>query len=111
MNRGSATAYPYAVLDVDDMDGHGPETVSVHKPVSGTFHIWAECYSCWGKSSFKKFKNNGAHVKIFDRYGMTYNGNIAKAKGKPSKYWEVAKRKCTGPKGKRKERGVVDWED
>jgi len=112
MNKGDAHAYPYTVLDVDDMDGDGPETVSVHKPVSGTFKIWVECYSCWGQEQNKKFKKNGAHVNLYDRYGLSHHADISHAKGKPSKWWEVATRRCE-PKHMKKHpvTGVVDWAD
>jgi len=98
MNTGNPKVYPYVVLDVDDMSAYGPETMTVHKPVTGAYKIYVECYSCWSSSSYAKFKStSGAKVRIFDRYGLRHELNVADAKGEPNKVWNVGERQCRPP--------------
>ena len=35
-NRGSANSAPYATLDTDDVNGYGPETITIKQSFSGT---------------------------------------------------------------------------
>jgi len=44
VNYGSATSYPWATLDVDDVDGMGPETITIHQLVPGTYHYYVHLY-------------------------------------------------------------------
>jgi hypothetical protein len=97
MDKGSPTEFPYVVLDVDATMGYGPETVTVHKPIVGTYKIYVDCYSCYGEDSFKQFKNSGASVKVFDRFGLRKEFLIKDVVGKPQKYWGVAHRRCWPP--------------
>lgn len=99
MNKGSATEYPFVNLDVDAMNGYGPETVTVHKPVTGTYKIYVDCYSCseYDPQSFKEFQNSHATVRVYDRYGLKKEFQIKHALGKPKKHWGVAHRTCTPP--------------
>jgi hypothetical protein len=96
MNKGSEKTYPYILLDVDDMDGKGPETTTVHKPVTGAYKIYVDCFSCseYDPDSLKEFKDSGATVRVFDRLGLRKEFVISEAKGKVGKFWEVADRKC-----------------
>jgi len=98
MNTGDANTYPYAVLDTDAQMGFGPETITVHKPVTGTYKIYVDCYSCWGEDDFPKFAKSGATVRVFDRLGLKKEFLIKDAMGdKPMKYWGVAHRTCWPP--------------
>lgn len=98
LSRGSPKKYPYVVLDVDDMNSYGPETMTVHKPITGVYKIYVDCYSCWSASSYAKFKaESGAKVRIFDRYGLRHELNVAEATGTPNKVWNVAERQCRPP--------------
>jgi hypothetical protein len=105
-NRGSKTKYPYTVLDVDDMDGDGPETISTYEPITGVYQIWAECFSCSDKKAFATYKNGGAAVRVFGHHGLVYEARIKDAKGIPSKNWLVATRTCGDKKSGLK--GVVN---
>jgi len=99
MNTGDADTYPFTVLDVDAMSGYGPETVTVHKPVTGTYKIYVHCYSCstWDTNSYKTFFKSDATVRVFDRLGMKAEFQIGKATGKPDAFWGVAHRTCLPP--------------
>lgn len=97
MNMGSPDVYPYTVLDADATYGFGPETMSVHKPVTGKYKIHVDCYSCYGEDSFKTFFESDATVRVYDRMGMKKEFKIKDAKDPPSKYWRVADRTCEPP--------------
>jgi len=101
MNKGDPNAYPYTFLDVDAMSGFGPETVTVHKPVTGMYKIYVDCFSCWGVESYQKFYKSDATIRVFDQWGMQAEYRIADAKldskKKPAKYWDVAYRRCWPP--------------
>ena len=42
---GSKSYAPFVFLDHDDQDGFGPETITISKPVSGTYRCFVENYS------------------------------------------------------------------
>jgi uncharacterized protein YfaP (DUF2135 family) len=44
-NAGSADAPPYASLDVDETEGYGPETITIHDLQAGTYHYWVHRFS------------------------------------------------------------------
>jgi len=44
-NRGNAYDPPYAILDVDDTDGYGPETITIKQTFSGTYIYYIHNYS------------------------------------------------------------------
>jgi len=44
-NEGSADAPPYASLDVDETEGYGPETITIHDLQPGTYHYWVRRFS------------------------------------------------------------------
>jgi hypothetical protein len=111
MNMGSPDTYPYTVLDADATYGFGPETTSVHKPVTGKYKIHVDCYSCWSEDDYDTFFKSDATVRVFDRMGLKEEFKIAKAKGKPGKFWRVADRTCTAPPpmdGKETEKGFAN---
>jgi hypothetical protein len=97
MDRGDEHVYPYVVLDTDATWGKGPETMTVHKPITGTYRVYVDCYSCRWSQNYAQFKNSGATIRIFDRYGIVDEFKIADAEGTPSQYWGIAKRKCSPP--------------
>lgn len=46
MNKGNAKEAPYVTLDHDDMNGKGPETITLHKLIDGEFKYYVKCFSC-----------------------------------------------------------------
>jgi VWFA-related protein len=45
VDKGSATAQPYAQLDVDDTTSYGPETITIEQLQSGGYQYWVNNYS------------------------------------------------------------------
>ena len=60
-NRGSSESAPFVVLDLDDVDGFGPETITIKKLVDGIYKYYIHQYSNDGILSESK-----ARVQIFD---------------------------------------------
>ncbi|MFL3005621.1 MAG: YfaP family protein [Candidatus Neomarinimicrobiota bacterium] len=60
-NRGNSESAPFAVLDLDDVDGFGPETISIKKLESGLYTYFVHQYSNDGSLNTSK-----GRVQIFD---------------------------------------------
>jgi len=52
-------------LDRDDMDGYGPETITIYKPASGTYSYNVHDYSNRLSSSSKALSRSGASVFVY----------------------------------------------
>ncbi|RJP49241.1 MAG: hypothetical protein C4583_12945 [Anaerolineaceae bacterium] len=68
--RGSQTAFPFASLDRDDVNGYGPETIGILSYYAGTYK-----YAVYQYSSSGTLSASGAQVRVY-RYGaliQTYN--------------------------------------
>ena len=59
--RGSATSPPYATLDIDKVDGYGPETVTIKQSFSGTYIYYIYQYSSAGSLT-----SSGGTIQIFN---------------------------------------------
>ncbi len=59
-SRGSSTAWPWARLDVDDVTGYGPETVTIYQNYAGTYRYGVHWYSGSGTWS-----TSGAVVRFY----------------------------------------------
>ena len=44
-NRGNVESAPYAILDVDDVDGYGPETITIKQAFNGTYLYYIHNYT------------------------------------------------------------------
>jgi hypothetical protein len=82
-NPGSAAGAPFATLDVDDTDGYGPETISIHRLFSGTYRYYVHAYSS------DALVGNRAIVHVRDSAG-----NLLRTVTVPTSdlwtYWHVA---------------------
>lgn len=54
-----------ASLDVDDMTGYGPETITINDVSNGTYHFYVEDFTNSGNSSSSALGNSGATVKVY----------------------------------------------
>jgi len=82
-NRGSATAPPYALLDVDDTNGYGPETVTIYQFREGTYH-----YFIYNYSGSPAITTSNAVVKIYAADGTTRSVDVPTSG--TGRYWYVA---------------------
>jgi len=60
-NRGNATSPPYATLDIDKVDGYGPETVTIKQSFSGTYIYYIYQYSSAGS-----LPSSGGTIQIYN---------------------------------------------
>ena len=44
-NRGNVESSPFAILDVDDVDGYGPETITIKQTFNGTYLYYIHNYT------------------------------------------------------------------
>lgn len=82
-NRGSSTAAPYALLDVDDTNGYGPETVTIYQLREGTYH-----YFIYNYSGSPAITTSNAVVKIYTADGTTRSVDVPTSG--TGRYWYVA---------------------
>ena len=64
-DEGSATSAPFVKLDHDDIDGFGPETITIYKLFNGTY----KCY-VYNYSGSPDITTSGALVKIYTESGL-----------------------------------------
>ncbi|HAK88773.1 MAG TPA: hypothetical protein DHV16_08715 [Nitrospiraceae bacterium] len=72
-NTGNQSVYPYARLDQDVTGGYGPETITVHKLLSGNYYYSVKCFGCEVQS---ELTGSNAQVEWKDNAGTTYNFNV-----------------------------------
>jgi len=65
----------YAVLELDDSHGYGPETTTIFEETDGTYTFYVHNYSARSKTSDKSLSNSGARVKVYrgDSLIATFN--------------------------------------
>ena len=66
-NTGSYTVVPYAKLDTDDVDGYGPETITIGQLFTGTYTYYIRNFT--GGSD--GLKNSGAVAQIYSGESCT----------------------------------------
>ena len=66
-NVGSYTAVPYAKLDTDDVNGYGPETITISQLFTGTYAYYIKNFT--GNSD--GLKNSGAVAQIYSGESCT----------------------------------------
>ena len=81
-NPGSETEPPYAALDVDETEGFGPETITIHNPQTGTYNYWVHNWS-----DDAPLAGSGAVVEVYDSNGLL-NRFTAPGSGEQD-YWHV----------------------
>ena len=60
-NRGNANAAPFAVLDIDDTNGFGPETITIKQSFTGNYIYYVYQYSLSGS-----LQESGGVVQIYN---------------------------------------------
>ena len=60
-NRGNSESAPFVVLDLDDVDGFGPETITIKKLEAGIYKYYIHQFSNDGN-----LRESKARVQIFD---------------------------------------------
>ena len=82
-NRGNSESAPFAVLDLDDVDGFGPETITIKKLESGLYTYFVHQYSNDGSLNTSK-----GRVQIFD--SPSCNGEVIDITEEgEGRYWSV----------------------
>lgn len=79
--KGNATEFPFATLDVDDTTSYGPETTTINELVGGgDYEYGINNYNNTGTVA-------GATVRIYDRTGLIHTVTPTNTNGE---YWVVA---------------------
>ena len=82
-NRGNSESAPFAVLDLDDLDGFGPETITIRKLESGIYKYYVHQYSNDGSLNESK-----GRVQTFD--SPNCDGEVIDIKEEgDGRYWNV----------------------
>ncbi len=64
-NQGSPTSSPFASLDNDEVDGLGPETITISTQVPGTYRFYVFDYSNSPTPVSTPLSGSGARVQVF----------------------------------------------
>jgi len=85
-DRGYSDQPPYAQLDVDDVSGYGPETITIFSLYPGTYYYYIYKYSGEGDIA-----GCGAVVRVYDETGQIYELNVPQPQvGEEGyRYWDV----------------------
>ena len=81
---GSYTAVPYAKLDTDDVDGYGPETITISQLFPGTYTYYIRNFT----GGSEGLKNSGAVAQIYS--GESCNATIIEVlTDSDGVYWHI----------------------
>lgn len=69
-SRGSCTTFPYACLDVDAVNGRGPETISIAQRTTGRYVYSVHNYSAGNSASDVGLSSSGARVDVYGATGL-----------------------------------------
>ena len=83
--RGSSDSAPFVVLDVDDVDGFGPETITIKKLENGTYSYYVHQYSNYGS-----LKESEGSIQIFNSPNCTGETINVPEEGE-GRYWDAFK--------------------
>jgi uncharacterized protein YfaP (DUF2135 family) len=79
--RNKTSIVGQAELDRDDLDGHGPETITLHNiDPSATYKYFVHDYSNNGSNSSTKLSNSGARIHIYSSSGREKTLYVPKEK-------------------------------
>ena len=81
-SRGSLEAPPFSVLDYDYTNGFGPETITIGKPFTGTYHYYVYKFAGVGEIA-----GSSASVKIYTDQGLSRT--ITAPSAGNGRYWHV----------------------
>jgi len=95
---GNKKKAPYAVLENDQTNGYGPETIHTYKNIKGMYYVYVDSYST---KNYKVFKHSHAHVNVFSGNKQIFQGDIAFSKKFPAKYWHVLNMDCRNASDKK----------
>jgi uncharacterized protein YfaP (DUF2135 family) len=79
--RGSQSGCPFALLDTDQTDGFGPETITIYSQLNGTY-----CYGVDQYSSDGTLAGSGATVSVFQSSGLIARFTVP---DQPGNNWTV----------------------
>ena len=82
-NRGRSESAPFVVLDLDDVDGFGPETITIKKLESGIYKYYVHQYSNDGNLNESK-----GSIQVFDSPSCTGEVIDIKEEGE-GRFWNV----------------------
>jgi hypothetical protein len=66
--KGHEHQSPWATLDIDDTDGHGPETITIYQRQTGIYHLYVRR---WNEVVSVHLSNSGASIHIYNSSGLS----------------------------------------
>lgn len=64
-SKGSCTVAPFACLDIDDVDGYGPETMTISQVKPGVYRYYVYDYTYRGSPTSTALGQSGAKVQLY----------------------------------------------
>ena len=81
-SKGDSINAPYAILDIDDVTGYGPETITVYESFTGTYQYYIYKYS-----GNEEIIQSNANVSIYDNTGLIQSLNVPTSGD--GRYWYI----------------------
>jgi hypothetical protein len=81
-NRGSVNSNPWALLNADDMNGFGPETIRINEAIGGIY-----AYKVYNSSNDRALAGSGAKVNLYR--GTTLIRTIVVPASGSGRWWNV----------------------
>jgi carboxypeptidase family protein/Big-like domain-containing protein len=73
-SRGSLTAAPFAALDLDDVSGNGPETITIAQfTAGGVYRYSVHDFSNRTSTTSSALGSSGAKVQVYDSRGVAHD--------------------------------------
>ncbi|MBB1125688.1 PKD domain-containing protein [Thiospirillum jenense] len=88
-NKGHPDSAPFAKLDVDNMSGYGPETVTISRLFNGVYHYYIHNYSGRSNTNDAGLKASGAIVNIYSGDRQDQAAYEFKVPEELGRYWYV----------------------
>jgi len=89
--RGNCTAFPWACIDIDSVDGSAPETITISRADAGTY-IYAVRHYDFASGNFQNkapISKSGAHVDVYDSTGLIASFDVPPSSDDFAIWWHV----------------------
>ncbi|MDZ7795821.1 MAG: hypothetical protein U5N56_01715 [Candidatus Marinimicrobia bacterium] len=81
-SKGDSVNAPYVTLDVDDVTGYGPETITIYESFSGTYYYYIYKYS-----GYEEIIQSNAVLNIYGETGLLQTLQVPTSG--TGRYWNI----------------------
>ncbi len=89
--RGNCSAFPWACIDIDSVDGAAPETITISQAQGGTY-VYAVRHYDFAAGNYNNkppLDQSGAHVDVYDNNGLVASFDVPPSNDDFAIWWHV----------------------